>query len=218
MERANDGIVIVQDGIMKFSNTRLAEILGYAIDEMIDTPFINYVYPADRKKLIDIYKRRIKGENVPGIYEMGGLNKDGSKIDIETNSGIITYKGKPAVLSLIRDITERKQVEEALKNAKEFTDTALNTQLDTFFLFEPSTSKAVRWNHAFTEITGYTDEEVSRMPAPVSYFSSEDMERAGAFIHKVLEDGTGTIDLELICKDGRKIPTEYKVSVIKDEQ
>ena len=47
---------------------------------------------------------------------------------------------------------------------------------------------------------------------------TEDLERAGAFIQKVLKEGTGTIELELICKDGRKVPTEYVVSAIKDEK
>jgi PAS domain S-box-containing protein len=55
------------------------------------------------------------------------------------------------------------------------------------------------------------------MPAPTSYYSSEDLEQAGPFIQNVLEEGTGTIELELICKDGRKILTEYRVSVINDE-
>ncbi len=49
------------------------------------------------------------------IYEMAALHKDGRKIDIETNSGIITYHGKPATLSFVRDITERKRTEEKIK-------------------------------------------------------------------------------------------------------
>jgi PAS domain S-box-containing protein len=56
------------------------------------------------------------------------------------------------------------------------------------------------------------------MPAPDSYYSPEDMERSRAFMQQVLKEGTGTIELELICKNGRKVPTEYRVSVIKDEQ
>ncbi len=99
----------------------------------------------------------------------------------------------------------------------EFTDIALDAQLDTFFLFEPGTGKALRWNRAFREASGYSDDEIAKLPAPVSYYSPADIERAAPFIQSVIESGTGSIELELICKDGRKVPTEYRVSVIRDE-
>ena len=56
------------------------------------------------------------------------------------------------------------------------------------------------------------------MVAPDSYYSPEDLKRASIFTQEVLDTGTGTIELELICKDGRKVPSEYKVSVIKDDE
>ncbi len=117
---------------------------------------------------------------------------------------------------LVNDITERRKAEEALLKEKEFTETALNAQQDTFFLLEPATERAIRWNQAFRDITGYTDEEISSMPAPASYYGPEDLKRAAIFIEKVLEKGIGKIELELLCKDGRKVPTEYSVAVIED--
>ena len=56
------------------------------------------------------------------------------------------------------------------------------------------------------------------MRAPDSYYSPGDLERAASFTKDVLESGIGTIELELLCKDGHKVPTEYNVSVIKDEK
>jgi PAS domain S-box-containing protein len=103
-----------------------------------------------------------------------------------------------------------------LQKEKEFTETALNSQRDTFFLFETATGRAIRWNQAFKDITGYTDEEIAAMPAPASYYSPEDLKRARICMQKVLETGTCTIELELICKDGQKILTEYDASVVED--
>jgi PAS domain S-box-containing protein len=96
-------------------------------------------------------------------------------------------------------------------------DSALNAQLDTFFLFEVATGKALYWNRAFRDTSGYTDDEIRELPAPITYYSPEDVARATPFIQNVLQEGSGTITLDLICKDGRKVPTEYRVSVIPDD-
>ena len=70
------------------------------------------------------------------------------------------------MIGTIRDITERKMADAERRSEKEFTDSALDAQLDTFFLFEPSTGKAVRWNQSFKDITGYTDKEIAKLSAP----------------------------------------------------
>ena len=122
------------------------------------------------------------------------------------------------VLKLEQAEYENRRNAEALHIEKEFIRAALNSQLDTFFLFEPDTGKAIRWNRAFSDITGYTDEEIAGMKAPDSYYSKADLERVSDFIEEIMDQGIGTIELGLICKDGHVVATEYKVSVIKDKK
>jgi len=110
-ERANDGIVIIQDTIIRYANPRLAEMWGGNVREFIGTPFTDYVHPDELPKLVDRYKRRMAGEDVTLIYETVLGRKDGSKLYAELNAGLITYQGKPADLVIVRDITERKRVE-----------------------------------------------------------------------------------------------------------
>ncbi len=121
------------------------------------------------------------------------------------------------LFGISRDITDHVMAEDSFKAETEMTNAALDAQLDTFFVFEPGTGRAVRWNRAFREVSGYTDEEISELPAPASYYSPEDLERANAFMTYVMEHEYGTIELQLICKDGNRIPTEYRVSVLRDE-
>jgi PAS domain S-box-containing protein len=160
VERANDGVIISQDGKVKFSNTRLAEILGYKVDELIGNPFLDYVYPEERDKIKDIYMRRIKGEEVPNIYEMSATNKDGKRIYVETNSGIISYQGKPAVFAFIRDITQRKQSEEALRLSEEKFSKAFYSGPDSITISTLEDGTYVDVNEAFTRLSGYKKEEV----------------------------------------------------------
>lgn len=161
--------------------------------------------PVIRELVVPVFR----GENIVAVLGVGNKKNDYNENDVETIQKLADMAWETVV---------HKRVEDALQREKEFTDTALDAQKDTFFLLDPATGKALRWNRSFREISGYTDEEIARMPAPNSYYSPEDLERAGVFIQKVLEEGVGTIELELICKDGRRVPTEYRVSVIKDER
>ena len=115
VERANDGILIIQDGIVKYVNPRLAEMAGCSVDELIGKKFIDYVHPAEISKLLDRYQRRMEGKNVEPIYETVLKRKDGSDAFAEINAGSISYQGKIADLVFIRDITKRKQQEETIK-------------------------------------------------------------------------------------------------------
>jgi PAS domain S-box-containing protein len=117
---------------------------------------------------------------------------------------------------LEREVAEHRQAERSLRETKQFTDTALDAQLDTFFLFDPQAGRALRWNQAFTRLSGYSDAEISELPAPASYYSPEDLERAADFVAETFRGGSGTIELALICKDGREIPFEYKVAAVND--
>jgi len=118
VERANDGIAIVQDMLLKYVNPRLAEIGGYTVDEVTNTPFTDYVFPDELPKVVDYYNRRMAGEKTPSTYESALRHRDGSKIDVEFNTGLITYQEKPAALAIIRDMTERKRLEAQLQQAQ----------------------------------------------------------------------------------------------------
>jgi len=118
----------------------------------------------------------------------------------------------------VEDYTERRKMEETLQKEKEFIDMVLDTQRDTFFVFDPITGKAIRWNREFRETTGYTDEEIASLKAPDTYFDPEDLKKASTETDRIKEEGHATLEMDLICKDGRKIPTEYSGSLIKDEE
>lgn len=159
VERANDGIVIVQDGIIKYINPRLAEISGYTVEEVVDTPFTEYISPDELPEVVDRYKRRMAGEDVPSIYETIIMHKDGSKIYAELNAGIITYLGKPADMIIVRDITERRQAEEALRRAEQEKALILGSLLEHVIYYD--TQMRILWaNRAAAESVGLTPEQL----------------------------------------------------------
>ena len=204
IERANDGVVIVQDEVVKFVNNRIVDLFGYKVDEMYDTPFLDYVFPDDRNRIKELHEKRLKEEGIPDIYEMQALHKDGRKIDIETNAGIITYHGKPAVLAFIRDITERKRTEEALRESEATLRSIFRAAPTGIGLVCDRVIKQV--NERLCEMLGYSPKELLEKSARILYPTDEDFEHVGKEKYsQINRKGTGHVETRWQCKDGKVI-------------
>ena len=119
VERADDGIAILQDQVVRFANAAVSRITGYSFDELSRVPFVEMLHPDEREKLLDRYDRRMSGEAVPPVYQTIVRHKDGHDVWVEINAGVVRYRGRPANLALVRDITERRHLEESLRSLSE---------------------------------------------------------------------------------------------------
>jgi PAS domain S-box-containing protein len=222
IEQSYNSIAVFDlEGKTEYANLKLREAYSLSPEEAIGENWRSFIpehstLVEDFQEIADI----VFGKGMLWKGEISERTKKGEEIWREaTIFPIRNKKGEIVHATYItEDITKRKQAEETLRNEEEFTKIALDSQLDTFFLFEPATGKTILWNRAFNDITGYSDEEIAGMVAPDSYYRPEDLERADICIQEALEKGIGTIELGLICKDGRKVPTEYKVSLIKNQE
>ncbi len=118
VEHAADGIAIIQDGVLKLVNTALSGICGYDKEELLGMPFTKLLTPESQKLTLARYQTRMAGKKVPPIYEIKALIKNGETRDIEINAALTEYDGRPADEVIIRDITERKRIDEALQAEK----------------------------------------------------------------------------------------------------
>ncbi|MEE8397646.1 MAG: PAS domain S-box protein, partial [Desulfobacterales bacterium] len=188
------------------------QMLGKPIDELLGRT-MDEIFPSDLAKAMIADDLRILNGGKPVTIE-----EEFNGRSYETTKFPIVLDGKAKYLAgHTIDITERKQAEAEFAAEKEFTEKALSAQIDTFFVFDPSTGRAVRWNKAFNEISGYSDEEIQSMKAPESYYNQEDLEKATITIEKVLAGGEAAVEMSLITKDGRTIPTEYSASAVLDD-
>ncbi len=210
-----DAVLITRlvDGRIIEVNEGFSRITGYSREEALasSTLALNlWASLQDRSAWAAALRENRRVHNV----EYDFVGKSGQRIRGLYSGEIIVLDGEAHALSIVRDITERKQAEAALQAEKEFVERALNTQLDTFFVFDPQTGKALRWNRAFRDMSGYSDEEIAQLKAPDAYYAPAALEQATQAIQSILERGAGTIELEFICKDGKKVPLEYIASVM----
>jgi len=116
---AMDAIFVVQEGFIKFPNPIASALTGYSQEELTTRTIDTFIHPDDRGMVFDNYRRRLEGEEVPNTYSFRIIKKKGEELWGQINAALIAWDGKPAVLCFVRDITERKRAEEALRNSEE---------------------------------------------------------------------------------------------------
>ncbi len=115
IENSNDGVSIIENGILWYVNQRYIDLFGYDnAKELIGKSVEATIHPDDLTRVMDIINRRPGGTNVPSRYEFKGITKTGNTIFVEVSASAITFQGKPFYLVYLRDISERKEAEAAL--------------------------------------------------------------------------------------------------------
>ena len=115
VERASDGIAIIQDSLLRYVNPALTAISGYGQEQLLNTTFHSLIWPDDHPTVEEHYRRRLAGEEQSVTYEAGLIHSEGHRVPVELNAGTITYLGRRADLVIVRDIAERKLVEEEIR-------------------------------------------------------------------------------------------------------
>ncbi len=119
VEQANDGIMISQDGVFKFVNKKLADMLGYTVSDMIGMPIERSMPDEDIAELTRHYQNRISGDVSKAIYQARLKARDGHNVIVEFNAIAIDFEGRKASLSFVRDMSERIAMQNELHREKE---------------------------------------------------------------------------------------------------
>ncbi len=117
VESSLTGVFIHQDGRYVFVNKRFARMHGYEPEELIGRDFLELIHPEDREAARQRTAQRIGGKLLPEYHEIRRLTKDGRVIWCEMMAVAIKYKGRPAVMGNVVDVTKRRQAEEGLRDA-----------------------------------------------------------------------------------------------------
>jgi diguanylate cyclase (GGDEF)-like protein/PAS domain S-box-containing protein/hemerythrin-like metal-binding protein len=116
VEQSLMGIYIIQDDRFVYVNPKFAEIFGYSMEDIIGRlgpP--DLVAPADREQIGESLRRCLDGETDSISHTFGAIRKDGSPLDIEITGEMVDYEGRPAIVGMVLDITERKRAQQQLK-------------------------------------------------------------------------------------------------------
>ncbi|MBM6616290.1 PAS domain S-box protein [Bacillus suaedaesalsae] len=108
-------IYMIQDSKYVFVNQKLVELSGYEKEELIGMDAIELIHPDDRSYVLKKMKKRLYKDGANFRDEYRAMKKDRSTVYIEVHGARALYKGKPAIIGTVIDITERKKNEETIK-------------------------------------------------------------------------------------------------------
>jgi PAS domain S-box-containing protein len=119
-----EGIVIHRKGTILDANQALAAMFGYELSEVIGMHALDFAAPESRDLLL---RNIVSGYQEP--FEGTGLRKDGTTFPVEVCGRPIPYQGKMVMVAAVRDLTDRKRMEEALEKAREELENRVERQM-----------------------------------------------------------------------------------------
>jgi diguanylate cyclase (GGDEF)-like protein/PAS domain S-box-containing protein len=153
--------VIMQGSKMRYVNPATEAQSGYTRDELLNMDFWEVIHPDDREMVMARGIARLRGEEIPNRYEFRIVRKDGEVRWVDFMAGAIEFEGEPAVLGTAFDITDRRQMEEALRESETKFRTLAETVAAAAFIFQGTRMCYV--NSAAEAQTGYSREELLTM-------------------------------------------------------
>jgi PAS domain S-box-containing protein len=136
-------------------NDAAVKVLGFSRDELLSMGPADIGASLTVKQIRDLV-RRMPADQVQ-VFETTHTTKDGKIIPVEISSSLVTYQGKQVVLSIARDITERKKSEEALKESEEKFRNLSEESPNMIFIYKQG--RVVYANKKCEDLMGYTKEE-----------------------------------------------------------
>ncbi|MBU7045313.1 MAG: PAS domain S-box protein [Theionarchaea archaeon] len=217
VERANDGIAIIQDTLFKYVNPRLAEIGNSTVEALVGTPFTDYIYPDELPKVVGFYEMRMAGENINPVYETVIVREDGSPVQVEINAGITTYKGRPADLVIVRDITERKKMEADLHKSEEEFRNLFELAPDAILTLNLE-GTITSCNTAAAVMTGYSKDEIVGLHiSKLKFLQKKDIPLHLQSLSSLVQGESAELpEITWIHKDGTVHVSEARVQPVKE--
>jgi PAS domain S-box-containing protein len=188
---------------------RWKEMLGYSEADILPTnqEWVARVHPDDQSHVAATMQAYLAGKTEIYVVEYRLRCKDDSYMWILGRGMIVSRDedGKPLrMIGTNTDITERKQMEQALLREQQLSTDIVNALPGVFYMFDAS-GRFLRWNDHFKVVSGYSDSELASMQGP-DFFRGDDKGRVVAGMQKVFSDGEINIEAIFHDRHGKGMP------------
>jgi PAS domain S-box-containing protein len=213
-ESASDAMIFLdRSGRILDVNRKAVQVFGGSQKELLGKHFtkVGVVSPRDTPKLLSVFARILRGK--PATLGIRIVNRKGQKKFLECSSSLMRIGDKLAgIMVIARDITERKEAEEALRESEEKYRELLNGMNDTAWVIDFDCN-FIDVNDVAVEVLGYSREELLSMGI-FDIDSSLDPEEIRRLVKGMPADEVQIFETRHTTKDGKTIPVEISSSLV----
>jgi PAS domain S-box-containing protein len=162
-ERTNDAVFLIGlDNKIITVNSQVLKMLGYTEQEMVGYPSTIFIVPEEQSANISRHKELVDGETLP-LYERTFMCKDGTHLQAELNVAMVfDDDGKPLhIQSVVRNITERKRAEDALRKSEAMYRRAIEAIGGVPYINDYEKHCFSFMGEGVRDLTGYSPAEMS---------------------------------------------------------
>ncbi len=205
-DRMVDGLLITDIETLQFvrANASMCRMLGHSETELLSMS-VRDIHPAEALPFILESIRSVEEVEQTPSGDIPVLRKDGSVFYVEVIGKFLTYNGRPCAMAIFRDVTERIQAQEALKQSHDELQAIYDQAVDGIIIVDAATKNPVRANTAFCRMLGYSENEVNTM-TPEQVHRPEVLPVVREHLEAVKRGCVHRIDdLPFVCKDGKTV-------------
>lgn len=164
-----DGLILLKDEQIKYSNKNFANMLGYSINEITELGLREVIAPNDLERVLERSKKRLRGETVPTQYEIELIHKDNKTIiPVSVSVGVIGSGTEKFQFVIVRDISDKIEIENKFVRELQLQQYFMDYLPDSIY-FKDIDSRFIKANKAtltkmglssFDELLGKTDFDI----------------------------------------------------------
>ena len=213
------GIVIVRDdGTIGYCNGYFAHMIGYAREEVLGRPLLDFVPEAEHQIVVQSLRPQLVEAGAPMQIASTARARDGSIIDVLVNASKSTFEGHSASFAVVVDVTARNRAQRELASAAAILAAEHELSPDGILVVDPM-GRIISVNRRFSEIFDVPAELLaSRDVSPLLALALQHVTDADAFVSRVLYlrgDPDQCAQDELVLRDGRvvdRLTSPFKAS------
>jgi PAS domain S-box-containing protein len=163
LNTAVDAIITIDDhGIVRHANAAAARMFGYTQEELVGNN-VSLLMPSPHREFHDGYLTNYLRTREAKIIGIGravvALKKDGTLFPVDVSVSEVPLEGTMLFTGIVRDMTDRRRIEDELRRERTFTDDLIETANAIVLILDES-GRILRFNHYMEHLSGYSLEEV----------------------------------------------------------